>query len=467
MNNFLLMLAYSKAFLLGLVCGLLLWPTAQALAQPAAGRHVVSYKTIAVSELDFLLEQCVLDAAGHTQRPLMRLPPRFGLEAAATSGTRNLYLLRKAYTDTVQLLLTDSLGRMLHQPRQFMQRMGERFSQKAQLMGLPNGKGFIMTHPTGKGGHPEINIVCLGPDLAVRWKQQVVNKEFTWVEQFTVNDSHVWVNLLQYIGGDRQPQVWVARLATGEVMGNVLLTPTEEIESAVLVPAGLLLLGTAHRNYLPKPTDGRPEPASRRCDVVRLITADGQQPLLRTLSWPAPGRPHYYWKTARSLPGGGYELVGETYREVLNGGTLALAMLGGGMVGFANHGFIPISGYVNQVPAGLVVARMGPGGELTNVREAAVPEAMHMSPADSTSALPKGRPTSYRVRGLSADNQYVVLNTTRQVLLYSLASGRLQPLLPARRTTPTVLGTEPGFINVGWTLVPGDTQPEVEHVPLP
>lgn len=459
--------AFQRALLLYLSCCLLL-PAPRMLAQSITGSHVVSYKTIAVSELDFLLEQCILDANGRIQRPLMALPKRFALEAAATSGTHNLYLLRKAYTDTVQLLLTDSLGRVLRQPRQFMQRMGDWPSLKAKLTGLAGGQGFMMTYPTGKGGHPEINIVCLGSDLAVRWKQQLVNKELTWVDQLSVSGTHVWINLLQQIGsGTTQPQVWVAQLASGQVTGTLQLTPTEEVEAAVLVPAGLLMLGTTHRNYLPKPADGQPEPAGRRRDIVRLITADGQQPLFRTLSWPAPGRPLYHWKSACVQPDGSYELVGETYREVTNGGTLALALLGGGMMGVAGHGFIPTSGYINQQPSGLVTARLGPTSDLTSIRALAVPEAMRMSPADSTSKLPKGRPVNFRVRGLSPDQQYVVLNTTRQVLLYSLVSGRLQPLTPARRTTPTVLGLEPGFINVGWTLVPGDTQPEVEHVPLP
>ena len=458
------MLAYPKTVLLRLFCCLWLLPTAPILAQSPAGRHVVSYKTIAVSELDFVLEQCVMDARGRTQRPLLALPHLFMLEAATTSGTQNLYLLRKVYTDTVQLLLTDSLGRVARQPRQFMQRM----SEKAQLVGLAAGQGFILTHATGKSSHPDINIVCLSPNLAVRWKQQVKNPEFSWVSQLTVNDSHVWVRLMQQVrSATTLPQLWVARLATGEVTGNVLLSPTEEVDATVMVPAGMLLLGTAHRNYLTSPTADQPGLGSRRCDIVRLLSADGQQSLFRALSWPASGRPHYHWKTARSLPDGSYELVGETYREVANGGTLALAVLGGGLVGFTNHGFIPTSGYINQQPAGLVVARMGALGELTNVRELAIPEAMHMPSADSTSKLPKGRPVNFRVRGLSADQQYVVLNTTRQVLLYSLASGRLQPLVAARRTTPTVLDAEPGFLNVGWTLVAGDTQPEVEHVLLP
>lgn len=460
------MSAFLRTILLCVFCGGWL-PIPRVLAQQAAGSHVVSYKTIAAAELDFLLEQCILDANGHIQRPLMALPKRFALEAAATSGTRNLYLLRKAYTDTVQLLLTDSLGRVLRQPRQFMQRLGG-WPLKATLTGLAGGRGFIMTYPTGKAGHPEINIVCLGPDLAVRWQQQLVNRELTWVEQLTVNDTHVWVSLQQQMGlSATRPQVWVANLANGQVTGNLSLTPTEEVEATVLVPAGLLLLGNTHRNYLPKPADGQPEPAGRRRDIVRLITADGQQPLFRTLSWPAPGRPLYHWKSACVQADGSYELVGETYREVANGGTLALALLGGGMMGVAGHGFIPTSGYINQQPSGLVIARLGSTGELTHLRALAVPEAMHLSSADSTSKLPKGRPVNFRVRGLSADQQYVVLNTTRQVLLYSLASGRLQPLVPARRTTPTVLGIEPGFINVGWTLVSGDTLPEVEHAPLP
>ena len=462
------MSAFQRVLLRCLLCCVLL-PGQPVLAQLKAGAHVVSYKTIGVSALDFLLEQCILDAEGHTQRPLLVLPKQFALEAAATSGTRNLYLLRKAYTDTVQLVLTDSLGGVLQQHRQFLQRMGEKPSQKTKLIGLHNGQGFIMTYPTGKGGHPEINIVCLDSKLAVRWKQQAANKEFTWVEQLAVSDSHVWVSLLQQIGPvTTQPQVWVALLATGRVTGTLSLTPTEEVEAAVLVPAGLLMLGTTHRNYLPKPADGQPEPAGRRRDVVRLITADGQQPLFRTLSWPAPGRPHYYWKTARLQPDGSYELIGETYREVTNGGAVALVMLGGGLMGFGYaNGIIPAGGYVNQQPVGIVMAQVGPTGELTHVREVGVPEALHMDPSNPASALPKGRPAGFRVRGLSADQQYVVLNTTRQVLLYSLASGRLRPLTPARRTIPSVLGVEDGFINIGWTLVPGDTQAEVEHVRLP
>ena len=462
------MSAFQRALFLCLFCCLLL-PGRPVLAQSKAGTHVVSYKTIPVSALDFLLEQCILDAGGHTQRPILVLPKQFSLIAAATSGTRNLYLLRKAYTDSVQLLLTDSLGQVVRQQRQLLQRMGDLTYMKPNLAGLPNGQGFIMTYPTGKGGHPEINIVCLDSQLAVRWKQQVANKEPTWVTQLHVTDSHIWVNLLQQIGpATTKPQVWVALLATGQVTCYLYLTPTEEVEAAMLVPAGLLMLGTTHRNYLPEPADGQPEPAGRRRDIVRLITADGQQPLFQTLRWPAHGRPHYYWKTARLQPDGSYELIGETYREVANGGAVALGLLGVGLSGFGRpNGFTPTSGYINEQPVGLVTAQVGPTGELTHIRDAVVPEAMHMDPANPAKTLPKGRPAGFRVRGLSADQQYVVLNTTRQVLVYSLASGRLQPLTPARRTIPSVLGMENGFINIGWTLVAGETLPEVEHVRLP
>ena len=166
------------------------------MAQSVAGSHVVSYKTIAVSELDFVLEQCILDADGRIKRPLLTLPKLFALEAAATSGTHNLYLLRKVYTDTVQLLLTDSLGRVLRQPRQFMPRLGSEWSVRPVLFGLPEGQGFILTYPSGKARHPVLNITRLGPDLTTRWQQQLVNKEFTSVKQILASDTHVWVRAL-------------------------------------------------------------------------------------------------------------------------------------------------------------------------------------------------------------------------------------------------------------------------------
>ena len=138
------------------------------LAQPIAGSRVVSYKTIAVSELDFVLEQCILNADGRVKRPLLTLPKLFALEAAATSGTRNLYLLRKVYTDTVLLLLADSLGRVLRQPRQFMPRLGSEWYVRPVLFGLPGGRGFILTYPSGKARHPVLNIARLSPDLTTR-----------------------------------------------------------------------------------------------------------------------------------------------------------------------------------------------------------------------------------------------------------------------------------------------------------
>ena len=458
----------NKVWLLGLwILGNL--AACPVLGQSANRSRVVSYQTIPAPEPeDVLLQQCILYGNGNSQCNLLLLPHQFALVASASSGAHNLFLLRKSYADTVQLLLTDSLGKVQRQPRRFMQRMNNYFYLQPKLLGLPNDQGFILTYPTGNAKNPVINVVRLGIDLEVRWQQQVANKEFTKVVQLAADDSHLWLYLLRTIGPvTTQPQIWVAQLASGQPTGTIVLTPTEAVEAAVLVPAGLLMLGSTHRNYLPKPPTDQPEPIGRRRDIVRLITPDGQQPLFETLKWPAPGRPAYHWKTARPLPGGGYEFIGETYREVTDGAAVAMAVLGAGLTGFGySNGLVPTSGYVNQRPVGLLVAQLGPAGVLANVRHWAVPEAMHLSAADSSQALPKGRPTDFRYRG-QVDHRYVVLNTSRQVLLYSFDRNCLMPLMPARRSTPTVLSIEPGYINVGWTKAPGEAIPDVEHVPLP
>lgn len=455
-----------------LLCGLLMLVAFSRLplrAQVAAGgSRVVSYETVALAEHDYVLKQCVLDASGHTTRAFLILPKGFSLEAAATSGTRNLYLLRKVFADSVLLLLTDSLGQVQRQTRQLMPRLGGTAYVRPVLFGLPAGQGFVLTYPTGKASRPVLHLSRLGPDLTVRWRQQLAPKELTYVKQITASDSHVWVILEQYLSlQTRRPQVWNCRLATGETDCNTLLSLNEELDAAVVMPAGLMLLGTVSRQYAPPLSAGQTEPPEWRRDIVRLLAPDGRQGPGLSLTWPAAGRPLYHWRYAYAQPDGSYQLIGETYRPVVNGATVALAMIGGGLAGTVGFGLIPLNHYLNERPTGLVLARLGATGQLGAVQQLSVPEALHATAADSTTRLPAGWNTGFRFRGLSPSHSAVVLNTSCQVLLYSLATGQLLPLTPARKATPTVLAIETDHVTIGWPANPDDARPAVERVRLP
>ena len=451
-------------------CLLLLGGLTRQLAQaqlPALnGRHVVSHRIVGMPGTMQFLEQCVLATNGFAERPLLALPPRYELAAAAESGTRNLYLLRKSGADSVCLLLTDSLGRVLQQPRQYLPRAANLLVQPS-VLGLPDGQGFVFTYPSGKGERSALHFNCLSPDLLPRWQQQLAPLPSASITSMATSDTHLWVVL-----ADRLPHVWNCRLATGEVGCHVALARLDQIDVVAVVPAGLLLLGSADHRYVRPVRPGQTDESSGfRRDFALVVSPAGQETLTTGLGWPAHSRPLYQWQSAYPLPGGGYQLIGETYREVANAGAIALGMLGAGMMGAGySNGIIPTH-YTTNRPTGLLLAQLSATGELGSLQVLPVPEALRASnPAADSTALPKGKPTSFRFRGLSTDRAFLVLNTSRQVLLYSFATRRLQPFTQPRTGTPTVLAIRNGHVAVAWAGgKTGENMrlPEFEQIALP
>lgn len=409
------------------------------------GRRVVSHKIVGIPGTMQFLEQCILATNGYAERPLLALPPRYERVAAAESGTRNLYLLRKSGADSVCLLLTDSLGRVLQQPRQYLPRAANLLIQPS-VLGLPDGQGFVFTYPSGKGERSALHFNCLSLDLLPRWQQQLAPLPAASITSMNTSDTHLWVVL-----ADRLPHVWNCRLTTGEVGCHVALGRLEQVDAVAVVPAGLLLLGSADHRYARPVRPGQTDESSGfRRDFALVVGPAGQESLATGLGWPAHIRPLYQWQSAYPLPGGGYQLIGETYHEVANAGAIALGMLGAGMVVAGGHGLIPTH-YTTARPTGLLLAQLSATGELGSLQVLPVPEALRISsPAADSTSLPKGKPTSFRFRGLTTDGAFLVLNTSRQVLLYSFATRQLQPLTQPRTGTPTVLAIRAGRVAVGW-----------------
>ena len=430
------------------------------------GRRVVSHKVEGLPGTTQFLEQCILAPNGHAERPLLALPPRYELAAAAASGTRNLYLLRKAGADSVCLLLTDSLGQVLRQPRQYLPRAANYLIQPS-VLGLPDGQGFVFTYPSGKGERSALHFNCLSLDLVPRWQQQLAPLPSASIMSMNTSDTHLWVVL-----ADRLPHVWNCRLATGEVGCHVPLQRLDQVDAVAVVPAGLLMLGSADHRYARPVRPGQTDESSGfRRDFALVMSPSGKETLATGLGWPAHSRPLYQWQSAYPLPGGGYQLVGETYREVANAGAIAMGVLGAGMMGAGySNGIIPTH-YTTNRPSGLLLAQLSAMGELGNLKVLPVPEALRTSnPTADSTALPKGKPTSFRFRGLSTDGAFLVLNTNRQVLLYSFATQQLQPLTRPRTGTPTVLAIGAGRVAVGWAggkVGENMRLPEFEQIALP
>ncbi|HEX8658415.1 MAG TPA: hypothetical protein VF690_12805, partial [Hymenobacter sp.] len=226
-------------------------PSQRIVAQSsaAAGFRVLNYRAVTKPGIGSMLEQEVLGPDGTSTRLLTATPRGFALVAAAQSGMRNLYLLRKVRGDTVMLLLTDSLGRTLKQLRHYLPKMGGDAKALAphRLFGRADGKGFVFTYPSGKSARPVLQVQALSPALAVLWQQQFTPTCLTAVEHIVASDTHLWLVLKEYLALSLRPRVLSFRLATGEVECNQPLAPNDKLDAAAVVPAGLLLLGTSDR----------------------------------------------------------------------------------------------------------------------------------------------------------------------------------------------------------------------------
>jgi hypothetical protein len=202
-----------------------------------------------------MLEQGVLGPGGATLHPVTAIPQGFELEAMAQSGTRNLYMLRQAKRDSVLLLLTDSLGQTLQQPRQYLPHMSGEAKQLAppRLFGLPDGKGFILTYPSGKSSRPVLQVLALSPILQPLWQQQFAPDYLTAVQQIVASDTHLWLVLTDYLALAPRPHIVGFRLATGDAECNTPLAPNDKLDAVTTVPAGLLILGISDRktSYTP------------------------------------------------------------------------------------------------------------------------------------------------------------------------------------------------------------------------
>ncbi|MDB5233755.1 MAG: hypothetical protein JWR44_748 [Hymenobacter sp.] len=340
----------SSTFIRLVLTGLLLAaiPSQRLFAQATApGFRVVSYKTEAKPGMDILLEQSVLGPDGAVKRLITALPRGFTLVAVAQSGTRNLYLLRQVRGDSAMLLLTDSVGQTLRQPRQYLPMIGGEAKKLVapRLYGLPGGKGFVLTYPSGKSARPALQVRGFSPALSGLWQQQFDPTCITAVEQIAANDTHVWLVLKEYLALALRPRVLSFRLETGEMTCNQSLAPNDVLDAATVMPAGLLVLGTSDRrsSYV-APVNQRNATGSRR-DFALLLSPTGQRSFGVGLVWPPPGRPaHYRWQSACLLPDGGYQLIGETFRNAANAGVIALGVLGAGMLGTGGFGILPLGG---------------------------------------------------------------------------------------------------------------------------
>ncbi|WP_216726449.1 hypothetical protein [Hymenobacter siberiensis] len=419
----------------------------------------------------FVLEQGVLGTDGTATHPVAAIPRGFELAAAAQSGTRNLYLLRKTGKDSVMLLLTDSVGRTLQQPRQYMPQLGgdAKMLVPPSLFGLPNGRGFVLTYPSGKSGRPNLEVRALSPTLAPLWEQQLTPACLTTVEHIEASDTHLWLVLREYLALAMRPRVLSFRLTTGDAECNQPLASNDELDVAAVVPAGLLLLGTSDRrtSYTAPAEQGKA--SEYRRDFALLLSPVGQRQFGVGLAWPLSGRPaHYRWQSAGQLPDGSYQLIGETYRNIPNAITIVRGMIGIGIIGAGGTGIIPLSGYSNEQPVGLILAQLGNAGQLAGVHELAVPEIVNdAAPAPNLEGPLPSYPASFRFRGISADYQHVILNTSRQVLAYDIATQQLRPLTPARNAIPTVRCIEADRVSVSWSVKPAGARSEFEQIALP
>ncbi len=446
-------------------------PMPPVLAQAiAGGSRVVDYqaRTTAAGPV---LEQQVLKPDGSSVLVGTAIAQDFALEANAQSGTRNLYLLRKTRGDTVMLWLTDSLGRTLHQRRQHLPRMSgsTKLLAPPHLFGLPGGQGFVFTYPSGKSGRPALEITALSPALSVVWQQQFAPPYLSAVQHIAASDTYLWLVLKEYLALSLRPRVLSFRLATGEVACNQSLAPNDALDGAAVVPAGLLLLGTSDRRGAYTTPADQLESSEYRRDFALLLRPTGQRDFGVSLGWPPSGRPpHYRWQSAGPLPNGGYQLVGETYRTPLKASTIALGILGAGLIGAGGFGVIPMSGYTTERPLGLVLAQLSTTGQVSAVRELAASDlAQAPAPVPPGPNPSQSFPVCFRFQGFSPDYKQLVLSTDRQVLAYTIATQQLRPLTPAHHSTPTIFAIEANRVTIRWSLHSNATGAEFEQIALP
>ena len=436
-------------------------------AQPTAGgSHVVSSSARPIQDNLFRLEQNVLAADGSSQQVSLVLPKLYALAASAQSGTRNLYVLRKQWSDSTALLLTDSLGRVLRLARMVF--AGTRTATlplpPPQLVSLLAGRGFVLMVPTKKS----CRLLCLAPDLSTRWAIELPAHP---ILQALASETHLWVVQQKLLTqATPLPLVHTLNLSNGEFTYDGSLQLKDALEAAALVPEGLLLLGHSDDQHVRKLPAGQAVPRTKRIDFMLIIKPNGQRQVAQSLVWPDGQRPAFHWQGAYPLPNGGYQLIGQLVRHTPNVAAFLFSAISVGTFFWGGPFYlIAFGGYTNERPAGLLMAQLRPDGLLADVHtlaKAPVTLTAKQLLADSTIA-DSTRTTAFRPVGLSPDHRFLVLNTDRQVLLYEPARRELRPLVAARAARPTVLAIEPGRALVGWAWQPDRTLPDFEWVTWP
>ncbi len=394
------------------------------------------------------------------------LPKWYALVASAQSGSQNLYVLRRQWSDSTALLLTDSLGCVVQLAR--MAFAGSHSATTAQppprVVGRPAGRGFVLLMPTKKA----CRVQCYNSDLAKRRTRELPAEP---ILQALASYTHLWVMQQKLLAqGTPLPLIQTCALATGALEYQGSLQLKDALEAATLVPEGLLLLGHSDDQYVRQLPIGQALPHSKRVDFVLVIKPNGQRQLAQYLVWPDGIRPAFHWQGAYPLASGGYQLIGQAMRCTPNVASYLLSALSVATF-FWNGPFylIAFGGYTNECPAGLLMAQLRPNGLLADVHTLAnVPETLTTNQllADSA-AVGLSRTTTFSPVGLSPDHRFLVLSTDRQVLLYEPARHELRPLVAARAARPTVLGIESGQALVGQAWQADRSLPDFERIAWP
>lgn len=455
---------YSKTRRLASVLVLLLTGFGLRAQPTAGGSRVIGSHAQPISVSESRLEQYVLAADGSSQRIPLKLPRWYALAASARSGTRSLYVLRKNESDSTALLLTDSLGQVLQLTRLVFAGTHSLMAPlpPPQVVGLPAGRGFVLLMPTKKA----CLVRCLAPDLSTRWARELPAEP---VQQALSSDTHLWILQRKLLTrGTPLPLIHTCALATGELTYEGSLQTKDELEAASLVPEGLLVLGHSDAEHVRQLPARQALPRTDRVDFILVIKPNGQRDLAQGMAWPLGKRPAFHWQAASRLPGGGYQLVGQTFRLVPNAETFALSTIGGAFFAGLGTGFVMIGNYLKEQPTGLILAQLLPTGLLADVHTLAIPETLPSAqPAADTTVAPPKRSAAFHLEGLSPDHRFLVLSTDRQVLLYEPARHEFRPLVAARATRPTVLGIELGQALVGWAWQADRSLPDFERVAWP
>ncbi|GAA4052830.1 hypothetical protein GCM10022409_44700 [Hymenobacter glaciei] len=434
-------------------------------AQPmAGGTRVVGSNVQTIRAGEYKLLQCVLAADGSSQQVQVVLPQLYALTASAQSGTRSLYVLRKYASDSSALLLTDSLGRVVRLTRLVFAGAHSllRPLPPPQLVGLAGGQGFVLLMPTKTACLAR----CLTTDLSTRWTRELPAEP---ILQALANETHLWI-LQQKLLTEATPLplIHTCALASGELVYQGSLQTKDELEAASLVPEGLLLLGHSDTEHVRQIPAGQATPRTKRVDFLLVIKPNGQRHLAQSVLWPSGKRPAFHWQGAYALPGGSYQLIGQTFRQVPNAETIILAAIGGLLLTQTGTGFFMIGNYLNEQPTGLILARRLPTGLLTDLHTLTVPETLPSTllVVDTTATSPT-HSAAFHSLGLSPDHRFLILNTYRQVLLYEPGRHALRPLVATRPAVPTVLSIEPNQVIVGWGWQPDRALPDLERVTWP